>query len=95
MYPSRKFPDFFVFYLDFATQEVRKRFLITKFSGTQKLFRGQHAARERQVERALISEITGRNMYLPSGKLVSRTVLQRRTPTYARELINSMPKKNQ
>ena len=54
------------------------------------MFRGQHVAREQGVERALIynsvPEITGRDkclpsgsfspniMYLPSGKLVSRTI---------------------
>jgi len=69
-----------VFYLDFATEDVRKSFLVMIFSGTQKLFRGQHAARERRVERALIynniPEIAGRNMYRLSGKLVCRTVLQ-------------------
>jgi hypothetical protein len=59
---SHKFPNFFVLYLDFATKEVRKRNLIRKYQG-QKKFRGQHVARERRVERALIynniPEITG------------------------------------
>jgi hypothetical protein len=104
MYPQitfHKFPDFFVLCLDFATEEVRKRFLITKVSGAKKkkMFRGQHIARERWVERALIynniPEITGRNMYLPSGKLDSRTLFHWRPPTYEKELITSLPRKNQ
>jgi len=96
MYPpitSCKFPDFFVFYLDFATEEVRKRFLITKFFGTQKLFRGQHATRERRVERALIydniREITGRNCIVSS---VRKAGLQNGTPAETSHICKKVDK---